>query len=227
MVDLPGVGENLQDHLNVRMCWASKIEQQIPMIICESSLFTFTRDGVPNASPDLQLFFGGFAFPGLGADFNKGFALVPVVCRPQSVGRVWLKSTNPMDALNIQTNYLTSEYDMSVLLAGIKLGREIVQTKAFNEIRGAELLPGPDVGSDPQKLRKYIKDTCITDWHPSGTCHMGLDTHGRGRFEAEGLRSRWTADGGRIDHAVGRQRQSAGIDFHDRRKGRRHDPKGR
>lgn len=175
VVDLPGVGENLQDHLNVRMCWASKIEQQIPMIICESSLFTFTRTGVPSASPDLQLFFGGFAFPGLGADFNKGFALVPVVCRPQSVGRVWLKSANPADPLNILTNYLTCEYDMTVLLAGIKLGREIVQSKAFDAMRGAELLPGPNVGSDPQKLRKYIKDTCITDWHPSGTCHMGLD----------------------------------------------------
>jgi choline dehydrogenase len=145
------------------------------MIICESSMFTFTRDGVPNASPDLQLFFGGFAFPGLGADFNKGFALVPVVCRPQSVGRVWLRSANPADPLNIQTNYLTSEYDMSVLLAGLKLGREIVQTKAFDEIRGAELIPGPANGTDEKKLRKYIKDTCITDWHPSGTCHMGLD----------------------------------------------------
>ena len=176
VVDLPGVGENLQDHLNVRMCWASKIEQKIPMIICESSMFTFTRDGVPNASPDLQLFFGGFAFPGLGADFNRGFALVPVVCRPQSVGRVWLRSANPADPLNIQTNYLTSDYDMSVLLAGLKLGREIVQTKAFDEMRGAELIPGPNVGTDKEKLRKYIKDTCITDWHPSGTCHMGLDT---------------------------------------------------
>ena len=176
VADLPGVGENLQDHLNVRMCWESKIEQQIPMIICESSMFTFTRDGVPNASPDLQLFFGGFAFPGLGADFNRGFALVPVVCRPQSTGRVWLKSTNPMEPLNILTNYLTSDYDMSVLLAGIKLGREIVQTKAFDEMRGKELIPGPGIGDDEQKLRKYIKDTCITDWHPSGTCKMGLDS---------------------------------------------------
>jgi choline dehydrogenase len=175
VADLPGVGENLQDHLNVRMCWASTIEQQIPMIICESSMFTFTRDGVPSASPDLQLFFGGFAFPGLGADFNRGFALVPVVCRPQSVGRVWLRSTNPMDPLNILTNYLTSDYDMSVLLAGIRLGREIVQTRAFDEMRGAELIPGPDIGTDEQKLRKYIRDTCITDWHPSGTCKMGLD----------------------------------------------------
>jgi choline dehydrogenase len=174
-VDLPGVGENLQDHLNVRMCWASTVEQKIPMIICESSMFTFTRTGVPNASPDLQLFFGGFAFPGLGADFNRGFALVPVVCRPQSVGRVWLRSRNPLEPLNILTNYLTCEYDMSVLLAGIDLGREIVATKAFDGMRGKELIPGPEVGQDRNKLRKYIKDTCITDWHPSGTCKMGLD----------------------------------------------------
>jgi choline dehydrogenase len=178
VVNLPGVGENLQDHLNVRMCWASKIEQKIPMIICESSLFTHTRAGVSTASPDLQLFFGGFAFPGLGADFNKGFALVPVVCRPQSVGRVWLKSNNPMDLLNIQTNYLTCEYDMSVLLAGFKLGREIVNTKPFDEMRGAELIPGPEIGADDKKLRNYVKQTCITDWHPSGTCRMSHDAMG-------------------------------------------------
>jgi len=174
-VDLPGVGENFQDHLNVRMCWESKIEQKIPMIICESSLFTHTRAGVPAASPDLQLFFGGFAFPGLGVEFNRGFALVPVVCRPQSVGRVTLRSTDPAEPLDIHANYLTSDYDMQVLLAGIKLGREIVQTHAFDEMRGRELIPGPDIGEGEQKLRAYIKQTCITDWHPSGTCKMGLD----------------------------------------------------
>ncbi len=65
---------------------------------------------------------------------------------------------------------------MSVLLAGIKLGREVVQTRAFKEMLGRELLPGPQIGMDENKLRKYIKDTCITDWHPSGTCKMGLDT---------------------------------------------------
>lgn len=175
VVDLPGVGENLQDHLNVRMCWESKIEQQIPMIICESSLFTYTREGVPSSSPDLQLFFGGFAFPGLGAEFTRGFALVPVVCRPQSVGRVTLRSGDPAEQLDILCNYLTSDYDMQVLLAGIKLGREIVAAKAFDEMRGKELIPGPEIGEDEAKLRKYVKDTCITDWHPSGTCKMGLD----------------------------------------------------
>jgi len=56
-----------------------------------------------------------------------------------------------------------------------KLGREIVQTRAFDEMRGKELIPGPVIGTDEKKLRKYITDTCITDWHPSGTCKMGLD----------------------------------------------------
>src|SRR5579871_431880 len=175
VVDLPGVGRNLQDHLNVRMCWESKVEQKIPMIICEASMFLHTRAFLSKASPDLQLFFGGFAFPGLGVDFNRGFALVPVVCRPQSVGRVWLRSADPFEPLNIQTNYLSCEYDMSVLLAGLKLGREIVHTAPFADMVGQELLPGPEVGEDVQKLRKYTKDTCITDWHPSGTCKMGLD----------------------------------------------------
>ncbi len=173
--DLPGVGENLQDHLNVRMCWSATREQQIPMIICESSLFTHTREGVDKASPDLQLFFGGFAFPETGAAFNKGFALVPVVCRPQSVGRLWLRSADPLDPPAFNCNYLTSEYDMKVLLRGIELGREIVNSKAFDGLRDQELLPGPAIGHDEQKLRDYIRQGCITDWHPSGTCKMGLD----------------------------------------------------
>jgi choline dehydrogenase len=176
VADVPGVGENLQDHLNVRMCWAASREQQIPMIICESSLFTYSRQGVPLASPDLQLFFGGFAFPETGAAFNMGFALVPVVCRPTSVGRLWLRSNNPMDPPAFNMNYLTTDYDMSVLLYGMELGREIVNTKAFEGLRGAELLPGPEIGTDVEKLKDYTRRTCITDWHPSGSCKMGLDS---------------------------------------------------
>ena len=175
VTDLPGVGENLQDHLNVRMCWAATREQQIPMIICESSMFTYSRKGVPLASPDLQLFFGGFAFPETGAAFNMGFALVPVVCRPTSVGRLWLRSSNPTDPPAFNINYLTTDYDMSVLLYGMELGREIVNTKAFDGLRGAELLPGPEIGTDVEKLKDYTRRTCITDWHPSGSCKMGLD----------------------------------------------------
>src|SRR5262249_3453242 len=48
-------------------------------------------------------------------------------------------------------------------------------TRAFDGLRDRELIPGPDIGTDEQKLRDYIRRTCITDWHPSGTCKMGLD----------------------------------------------------
>jgi choline dehydrogenase len=78
------------------------------------------------------------------------------------------------EPLNIQTNYLTCEYDVSVLLAGIKFAREIVQTGPFKDMLGPELLPRPQNGTDESKLRQYIKSTCITDSHPSGTCKMGL-----------------------------------------------------
>src|SRR5262249_31825570 len=107
--------------------------------------------------------------------FNMGFALVPVVCRPQSVGQLWLRSANPMDPPAFNMNYLTCDYDMSVLLYGMKLGREIVASKAFDGLRTQELQPGPSVGDDVEKLKDYIRRTCITDWHPSGTCKMGLD----------------------------------------------------
>jgi len=70
---------------------------------------------------------------------------------------------------------LTSEYDMKVLVRGMELGRDIVASKAFDGLRVDELLPGPEIGTNDAKLRDYIKRTCITDWHPSGTCKMGLD----------------------------------------------------
>jgi choline dehydrogenase len=63
---------------------------------------------------------------------------------------------------------------MQILLHGIAIGRELVASKAFKGLVGRELMPGPDVKSD-QALRKYIRDTCITEWHPSCTCRMGYD----------------------------------------------------
>ena len=118
----------------------------------------------------------GSALPGLGADFNKGFALVPVVCRPQSVGRVWLKSASPGGRAEhsdqLPDRRLRHE---SVARRSAPRPRDRA-TKAFDDIRGAELIPGPQIGDDEQSLRKYVRDTCITDWHPSGTCAMGLSS---------------------------------------------------
>jgi choline dehydrogenase len=173
-VDLPGVGQNFHDHLLIRVCYAAKSEQPVPMIISESSLFTSTRDGLDAASPNLQFFFGGFLFPDLGHD-GPGFTLVPVTAQPQSVGSVSLRSKDPKDAPVIRAGYLESDADMQVLLRGIELGRELIHTHAFDGLRDVELLPGPNVTSE-QALREYIRNGSITDWHPSCTCKMGRDT---------------------------------------------------
>ena len=175
LVDLPGVGKNLQDHLLVQLCFTSKIDQvPRPMIICEASLFTHIHSGIEAGSPDLQFFFGGFLFPDLQEQYGEGITLCPVLCRPHSVGSVTLSSNNPLDKPKILTNFLTSDRDMDVLVKGIALGREFLNTHSFDEMRGKEVRPGPHVKSQ-KDLQEYIRYNCLTDWHPSCTCKMGHD----------------------------------------------------
>lgn len=171
--DLPGVGENFHDHLLARVCYATTTEQPVPIIISESSLFTSTRAGMGAASPDLQFFFGGFLFPDVPHS-GPGFTLVPVVAQPRSVGSVRLRSKDPTEPPVINANYLASDTDRKVLLEGIDLGRELIHTHAFDGLRGAEIIPGTDVTTE-RDLSEYIRNTCITDWHPSCTCKMGRD----------------------------------------------------
>jgi choline dehydrogenase len=178
VVDLPGVGQNLQDHLIVQLCFSSTIKQTPrPMIICESSLFTHIHSGIESASPDLQFFFGGFLFPELLAKSGegmRGMTLCPVIAQPHSVGSVSLRSSDPLDMPVIRANFLTSDRDVDVLVKGIALGRELFQTRAFDDMRGEEVRPGPHVRSQ-KELRQYIRNTCNTDWHPSCSCRMGHD----------------------------------------------------
>jgi choline dehydrogenase len=172
VVDLPGVGQNYNDHLLARLCFSSRVEQQVPSIICESSLFTYTRSDLGAAPPDLQLFFGGFLFPDPRYDVQYGFTLVPVTAQAHSTGYVTLRSNKPEDPPVLHAGYLASDTDVQTLLKGLELGRELIHTKAFDEVRGEELLP--KVTSESE-LREYIRNECITDWHPSCTCKMGRD----------------------------------------------------
>lgn len=172
VVDLPGVGKNLQDHLIVRLCFSSRGPQPVPDIISEACLFTYTRGGLAAASPNLQFFFGGFVFPEVGK--GPGFTTCPLVTQPQSVGSLSLRSNNPLDPPVIRMNYFSSDLDMKVLLHGMALGRELIHARAFDEMRGEELLPGADVKTE-EALRAYIRRGCITDWHPSCSCKMGHD----------------------------------------------------
>jgi choline dehydrogenase len=91
-----------------------------------------------------------------------------------SRGTVKLTSNNPAALARVDPGYLTREEDLAVLEHGIRYARELVQTSAFNGIRGREIAPGPTVTSS-SALRDYVRGYCGTVWHPVGTCKMGND----------------------------------------------------
>ena len=177
VVDLPGVGKNLQDHLLCGVGYQCKQEQPLPNLLSEAGLFTYTHNDIdPNiSSPDLQFLFGAVQFlePQYRVD-GPGFTFAPILAQPQSRGTVSLRSNNPNDLAVIRANYLQSDSDVNVLIRGIELSRELVNTRAFDEFRGKELAPGIAVTSTSE-LSAYIRQVASTVWHPVGTCKMGID----------------------------------------------------
>jgi choline dehydrogenase len=175
-VDLPGVGQNLQDHLLLSVFYKSKVELPLPLFIAEAGLFVRTRPGMGAASPDLQYHFSAGVPQFIPKDYpfsGPCFAFVPVLVQPQSRGQVFLTSANPLDRIIIEPNYLQCETDLEVLLRGIELARELVQTRAFEPFRAGEAAPGGT--KSREELKQYIRTHCSTIWHVVGTCKMGRD----------------------------------------------------
>ena len=178
VVDAPGVGRNLQDHLFAFAVYERTAGPEDPAPstnIGESGAFTRTSEDEP--APDLQYHFApvyfmehGFANPEEG----MGFSIGATQLRPESRGRITLNSDDPFDDPVIDPRYLTDDRDMEVLLAGLKEAREIANASALDEYRGEEIWPGEDVQTDAE-LREHIRETCHTVYHPVGTCKMGDD----------------------------------------------------
>ncbi|MDJ0632307.1 MAG: GMC family oxidoreductase N-terminal domain-containing protein [Xenococcaceae cyanobacterium MO_188.B29] len=177
VVDLPGVGQNLQDHLYLGIAYQCKQEILNPTLVSEAGLFTYTRSGIDFASPDLQIVFGPVQF--VAPQYQRegpGFTFAPVLIQPQSVGSLTLRSNKPSDLAVIRSNYLESEADLNVFLKGIEVVRELVNTKAFDDLRGDELAPGEKV-TNKSELSEFVRNNCTTLWHPVGTCKMGYDKY--------------------------------------------------
>ncbi len=176
VADLPGVGQNLQDHLLV--CVVQESTQDIHPAITSNGIETglfLHSEGNLEVAPDLQCFFGPIQFLAPGyAPANSGFTGAVSLTRLQNIGSVSLRSPDPKDTPMLQMNYLQSQADVQKLVEGIKLIRQLFQTSAFDEFRGQEITPGANVQSD-EALEAYIRDTCSTVWHPVGTCKMGTD----------------------------------------------------
>ena len=193
LVDLPGVGQNLQDHLDVPLAVAAKepvsLKPHSAAAEIEYRHFQkgdltsngpeaggFVRTSPDLPMPDLQYHFSPSCRAELvnPDDHPHAFIIWPGLLLPESRGYIELRTADPLEHPIIQPNYLSHEKDVDVLLYGVKQARQIAQCHAFERFVGRVLLPHPAVESD-NDLRAYIRETATTIYHPVGTCKMGVD----------------------------------------------------
>ncbi|MDI1259517.1 FAD-dependent oxidoreductase [Aquabacterium sp.] len=198
---LPGVGKNLQDHLDVIV--VNSCTQPVSIGITPGNvlrwpwelmkyfcgrrgLFTsnavegggFVKSRPSEPVPDLQFHFSPMKLSRHGMDmgdlFGDGYSLHVCCLRPKSVGEIRLASPHPMEAPQIVANYLTHPDDMETMLRGVRLARDILAAPAFDRYRGRELMPTVLCERD-DKIRQFIRERAETIYHPVGTCKMGQD----------------------------------------------------
>lgn len=181
VVDLPGVGKNLQDH------WLSPVvfstgDTDVPMgevAPAEVHLFAKSRSDLP--VPDTQpLFFSVPMYaqdaapaaqtgPGPGGAFTLQGGLV----RPRSRGEVRLSGPNPQDPLVVDPQVLSAQADVDALVASVQQCREIGRAAALSSWQPTEIHPGPEVADED--LEDYVRGSVVTYHHQAGTCRMGID----------------------------------------------------
>jgi len=173
VADVPGVGQNLQDHIQLPVVFRSKLSIPNTTLLTGNVLFVKTREGASAAPPDLQLNFTPSVPKPLMPMLNFGgpaCIFLPILVQPFSRGAVTLRSANPQDAPKIDPQYLACGADVDALVKAVKLCREIANTKAFSVMNGGELFPGADAD-----LAGHARSQGSTLWHPAGTCKIGRD----------------------------------------------------
>jgi choline dehydrogenase len=175
IADVPGVGKNLQDHVQLPIAFRTKNDLTKPGLLTGNTLFVNTKTDRPNAVPDLQLNFTP-AIPQQLApilDFGGPVCIfLAILVQPESRGSVSLRSTNPADPPVLNPNYLKDPADLEVLKESVRLSRKIASAPAFQDLNVGEVIPGDvdDVG-----LEGFIRTQASTLWHPAGTCKIGQD----------------------------------------------------
>jgi choline dehydrogenase len=194
---LPGVGENLQDHLQLRMAFkvrgvttlneranslfgkaAMALEYALrrtgPLTMAPSQLGGFTRSDASHARPNLQFHMQPLSLDRFGEPLHRFPAFTASVCnlRPASRGQVRIVSPDAAQAPAIRPRYLSAEADRAVAVQALRLTRRIAAMPALARFAPAEFLPGPARASDEELLRA-AGDIGTTIFHPVGTCRMG------------------------------------------------------
>ncbi|MDB5796855.1 MAG: choline dehydrogenase [Paucimonas sp.] len=197
VVDAPGVGENLQDHLQIRMAfkvqgvktlntlansWHGKLRIGLeyaatrsgPMAMAPSQLGAFTRSDPTQPTPNIQYHVQPLSLERFGEPLHAFPAFTASVCnlRPTARGHVRIASADPAAAPKITPNYLSTEEDRKVAADSLKLTRRIAAAPALKKFKPEEFKPGVQFQSE-QELAKAAGDISTTIFHPVGTCRMG------------------------------------------------------
>jgi choline dehydrogenase len=196
---LPGVGENLHDHCMVRSRyrvyntltlnnWLQNplrraivgarylLARRGPMAAPPLLLIGFAKSSGSTAVPDIGIYVSVASYARVGGPLDRfpGFTVSTYVCRPRSRGHVRLVSADPAVRPEILNNYLATDHDCAITIAGLRLVRGIAATAAMAGFAPEEMAPGDAVVSDAALL-EFARSVGTTIFHPAGTCAMGRD----------------------------------------------------
>lgn len=199
VVDKPGVGSNLQDHLQQRAVYKVNGTRTLnetyhslmgrglmgleyllfrrgPLTMAPSQLGIFTTSSPEFARPNIQFHVQPLSLNKFGEPLHRFPAITVAACnlRPTSRGTIRLRSPHASDTPVIAPNYLSTEEDRRVAADAIKVTRRLMKQRALQRLCPEEYLPGPSVDDSEQSLAKAAGDIGTTIFHPVGTAKMGL-----------------------------------------------------
>ncbi|OYU88436.1 MAG: choline dehydrogenase [Bradyrhizobiaceae bacterium PARB1] len=198
VLDKPGVGRNLQDHLQQRAIYKVSgvrtlnetyynlfrrgwmgidyaLRRRGPLTMAPSQLGIFTRSDSHRERANIQFHVQPLSLDKFGDPLHRFPAITVSACnlRPTSRGEIKLRSSKPDEAPAIAPHYLSTDEDRQVAADAIRVTRKLMKQKALSAYRPEEYLPGPSVGDDAEALAKAAGDIGTTIFHPVGTAKMG------------------------------------------------------
>ncbi len=195
---LPGVGGNVQDHYTCLINHSSPSSlpygisfRKLPWGAWQLVKYALFRNGIlannvghacgyVRSSPDLDrpdlvfVLFPNNRSPVNPAGRGQGYAVIPILMRPKGRGRIGITGSDPAAAPMIDPAYWREAEDLALMVKAMKLGREILSQKAWDPVRGPEVLPGPNVKNDAE-IADYVRRASGTAYHLCGSCAMGPD----------------------------------------------------
>ncbi|MBX2883867.1 MAG: choline dehydrogenase [Granulosicoccus sp.] len=199
VADSPQVGENLQDHLQIRTVYKTHrpitlndelanpiqkaragiqyvLNRTGPLSMAASQAYAFCKTRLANERPDIQYHFQPFSADTPGEGLHPFSAVTASVCqlRPESRGSVHIKSADIDEHPTITPNYLSTDLDCRTAVEAVRFTRAIMQTTAMKQHVKSEVLPDPAASTDDELLDQ-ARDIANTIYHPTSTCRMGAD----------------------------------------------------